>query len=85
MDVHQARGADRVTHQARAIGHMELSTTGFSAVEASPSRRCAQCAAFLSIRNADRLCFPCQRSEAEALWRAASRGRGRTVDDSFGG
>jgi hypothetical protein len=46
---------------------------------AAPRRRCRRCGAYLSTSNTEPLCFPCQRTEFEALWMSGTRRRGRVV------
>ena len=77
-----------MSRQPRPVGRMEFSTTDFSTPVSAPKRRCRRCGAYLSSSNSDKLCFPCQRADREALWMGGSVRRGASSgrhQDASGG
>jgi len=70
-----------MSRPARNVGHMDLATTDFTGARPAGTRRCRRCGAFLSASNVDNNCFPCQRTEREALWPGTPVRRGRAFPD----
>jgi hypothetical protein len=62
---------------ARNVGHMDAAPSE-ELRRVSPRRRCLRCGSYLSTSNTERLCFPCQRAEFEALWTSGPARRGRS-------
>jgi hypothetical protein len=68
--------------QARGVGRMEPTDPDLVVSGPRQQRRCRRCGAYLSASNREAVCFPCQRTEFEALWLGGgSRRRGRAFAD----
>jgi hypothetical protein len=65
--------------QARIVGHTDPSDPDLVVSRPKQRRLCRRCGAQLFASNTESLCFPCQRTEFEALWLGGLPTRGRSV------